>query len=236
LYIVSLSVFFYTLRNTFYIHKNIFQFKEHGDKRLSIDVSMSKRSNNSLFSRSKRGLIVGKSGCGKTTLLLNFLLRTCLDYDNLIVFCKSLFQPEYRILKKALEEGLPKEAIIQLFDNQNKIIHLNLSPINPPEEMAKNQTNTSDIECKFFESASDVVDPRELSPEKKNLIVFDHLLLKKQNKCEAYYTRGRHSNVDCFYLAQNYFRVPRQTIRENANFICLFPQDLKISIIFTMTT
>ena len=35
------------------------------------------------------------------------------------------------------------------------------------------------------------------------------------------------SNVDCFYLAQNYFKLPRQTIRENANFICLFPQDLK---------
>ena len=34
-------------------------------------------------------------------------------------------------------------------------------------------------------------------------------------------------NVDCFYLSQNYFKLPRQTIRENANFICLFPQDLK---------
>ena len=35
------------------------------------------------------------------------------------------------------------------------------------------------------------------------------------------------SNVGCFYLAQNYFKRPRQTTRENANFICLFPQDLK---------
>ena len=56
---------------------------------------------------------------------------------------------------------------------------------------------------------------------------FDDLLLERQNKCEAYYTRRRHSNVDCFYLAQNYFKLPRQTIRENTNFICLFPQDLK---------
>ena len=58
-------------------------------------------------------------------------------------------------------------------------------------------------------------------------MVFDDLLLEKQNKCESYYVRGRHSNVDCFYLAQNYFKLPRQTIRENANLICLFPQDLK---------
>ena len=37
------------------------------------------------------------------TLLLNLLLRPgWLDYNNLCVFGKSLFQPEYRILKKSL--------------------------------------------------------------------------------------------------------------------------------------
>ena len=51
--------------------------------------------------------------------------------------------------------------------------------------------------------------------------------LKNKNICESYYVRGRHSNVDCFYLAQNCFKLPRQTIRENANFICLFPLYLK---------
>ena len=58
-------------------------------------------------------------------------------------------------------------------------------------------------------------------------MIFDYLLLERQNKCECYYIHGRHSNVDCFYLSQNYFKLPRQTIRENANFICLFPQDRK---------
>ena len=51
--------------------------------------------------------------------------------------------------------------------------------------------------------------------------------LKNKNTCESYYVRGRHSNEYCFYLAQNYFKLPRQTIRDNVNFICLFPQDLK---------
>ena len=50
---------------------------------------------------------------------------------------------------------------------------------------------------------------------------------EKQNTCDSYYVRVRYSNVDCFYLAQNNFKLPRQTIRENANFICLFPHDLK---------
>ena len=58
-------------------------------------------------------------------------------------------------------------------------------------------------------------------------MVFDDMLLEKQNTCESYYVRGRHSDVDCFYLAQNYFKLPRQTIRENANFVRLFPEELK---------
>ena len=58
-------------------------------------------------------------------------------------------------------------------------------------------------------------------------MVFDDLLLEKQYTCESYYVRGRHSNVNFFYLAQNYFKLPRQTIRENANFLCLFPKNLK---------
>ena len=58
-------------------------------------------------------------------------------------------------------------------------------------------------------------------------MVFDDLILEKQITCESSYVRGRHSNVYCFYFAQNYFKLPRQTIRENANFIGLFPQDLK---------
>ena len=102
-----------------------------------------------------------------------------------------------------------------------------MCPIWVVEEMAKEIRDKSDVLCNFYQSAEDVPDRRELSSEKKNLMVFDDLLLKKQNTCESYYVRGRHSNVDCFNLAQNYFKLPRQIITENANFICLLPQDLK---------
>ena len=75
-------------------------------KDLSWNESITKRFNNPLLPRSIRGIIVGKSGCCKTTVLLNLLLRPgWLDYDNLCVFGKSLFQPKYRILKKAFEEN-----------------------------------------------------------------------------------------------------------------------------------
>ena len=195
---------------------------------LSWNVNKSKRNNNKLLPKSKRGIIVGKSGCGKTTLLLNLLLRHgWLDYSNLQVLGKSLFQPEYKILKSSFEKKLPKEVILKLFNVQGEIDKLNASPELIIEDISKSWADKADMECKFFETADDVPDPEDLHANKNNLMIFDDLQLTKQNKCENYYIRGRHSNVNCFYLAQNYFLLPKQTIRENTNFICLFPQDDK---------
>ena len=73
-------------------------------------------------------MIIGKSGCSKTTLLINLLLRPgWLDYNNINNFGKNLFQPEYHILKKAFEEKLPKEVVIILFENQSEITDLGIS-------------------------------------------------------------------------------------------------------------
>jgi hypothetical protein len=195
---------------------------------LSWNEHLAKRYNCPLLPRSIRGLLIGKSGCGKMMILLNFLLRPgWLDYNNLNVFGKSLFQPEYRIIKTVFEQKFPKELIVQLFSMRDEITQKNVDPLTVLEEAGRDNALKSDIQCKFYESLEDVPDPNDLDKTKNNLMIFDELQLEKHNTCEKYYIRGRHSNVNCFYLAQNYFRLPRETIRENANFICLFPKDLK---------
>ena len=103
-----------------------------------------------------------------TTLLINLLLCPgWLDYNNINIFGKSLFQPEYHIIKKAFEEKLPKEVIIRLFENQNETIYFCISLTSIVEEMAKEIRDKSDVECNFYQSTEDYLDPRELSSEKK---------------------------------------------------------------------
>jgi len=92
-------------------------------KNLSRNEHIANKNNHPLFPKSLQGLIVGKSDCGKTTLLLNLRLQPgWLDYSKLSVFGKSLFQPEYNILRKGFEEQLPKEMIMRVFENRDEIL------------------------------------------------------------------------------------------------------------------
>jgi hypothetical protein len=110
---------------------------------------------------------------------------------------------------------------------RDEITQKNVDPLTVLEEVGRDNALKSDIQCKFYESSEDVPDPKDLDKTKKYLMIFDDLQLEKQSICQKYYIKGSHSNVACFYLAQNYFRLPRKTIREKVNFICLFPQDLQ---------
>jgi len=135
-------------------------------KNISWNENVTNKSNHPHLLRSLRGLIAGKSGCGKIALLLNLLLQPgWLDYSKLSVFGKSLFQSKYIILKKDFEEQLSKRVIRNLFENQNET----REQISPSvlidvlaQELAKDRLSRSKepVECSFYESADDVPDPK----------------------------------------------------------------------------
>ena len=47
------------------------------------------------------------------------------------------------------------------------------------KEWAKSIKNKSNVKCNFFETPSDVLDPRELNSEDKNLMIFDDFTFRK---------------------------------------------------------
>ena len=157
-------------------------------------------------------------------MIFNLLLQPgWLDYNHLYVFGKSLHQQENKVLRKGLEAGLSKQQISNLFNSQEALG--NISPLTAIEKFSC--ARNGKVRAAFYDDCQDIPDPSALDPMRKNLLLLDDCFLGKQNKAEAYYTRCRHNNCDTIYIAQNYFRLSRHTIRENSNFIILFPQGTK---------
>ena len=73
---------------------------------------------------------------------------------------------------------------------------------------------------------------REISDEMKPLteyenaiIVFDDILSSSNSRLvDQYFIRGRHNDLDVYYLSESYFDLPKGTIRNNSNKIILFNQ------------
>ena len=164
-----------------------------------------------------RALIIGESGCGKTNLLLRMLLMDgWLDYDNLLVFGKSLHQAEYKLIKSGFDKAYNKNEILKLLRKGGGNIDLFIKKLNK-------KRITPIYRAYYFEDSENIPDPKDVAENKKNLFIFDDIMTdSNQSKAEDFYTRGRHNNTSSIYISQNYHRLPRQTIRCNANILILF--------------
>ena len=174
-----------------------------------------------------RCLLIGMSNCGKTCLLLKFLLENhWLDYDNLIFVGNSLFQLKYEIIKEAFSKGLSKDYVRELFNMKNNIKGSGINVFTLIDNVCKKAYNKSKISVTFLESNDEIPDPKNIDKDNKTIVIFDDTMNNKNQEIQkAYFTRGRHSNCCVFYLSQSYFELDRKSIRMNANLLILFELD-----------
>lgn len=74
-----------------------------------------------------------------------------------------------------------------------------------------------------YSDREQIVQPNEARPD--SVFIFDDIACENLNTVRAYFSMGRHSRIDSFFLCQSYTRVPKHLIRDNANLIILFKQD-----------
>ena len=88
----------------------------------------------------------------------------------------------------------------------------------PPEQYTNSKIKIREI--------SDEIKP--LNEYENGIIVFDDVLGSTNSRfIDQFFIRGRHNNLDIYYLSQSYFNLPKRTIRNNSNKIILFNQTLK---------
>lgn len=84
-------------------------------------------------------------------------------------------------------------------------------------------TRVPQINFKEFNDNEEVISPSEALSN--SVFIFDDVVCEKQINIRNYFSMGRHKQIDCFYLSQTYSKIPKQLLRDNANFLIIFKQD-----------
>ena len=71
----------------------------------------------------------------------------------------------------------------------------------------------------------------EIKPIKKykgSVVIFDDMLgARNSSQIDEFFTRGRHEDLDVYFISQSFFGLPRQSIRNNSDRLILFKQTLR---------
>ena len=71
-------------------------------------------------------------------------------------------------------------------------------------------------------------DIKPINKYKGSVVIFDDMLwTKNSSQIDEFFTRGRHEDIDVYYISQSYFALPRQSIRNNSDILILFKQTLR---------
>ena len=117
---------------------------------------------------------------------------------------------------------LNKLQLIRLDDNTRKIHIITRSP----EQYSNTALLTFGIEIDQVKVEEDLED-KSIQDFQNCCVVFDDIMDTSQKLIDPFFTRGRHNDLDVYYLSQSYFDSPKRTIRNNSNIIILFQQTLK---------
>lgn len=171
------------------------------DRKRNIDFTKlcnrkEKKIHSEIFPSSIRMIIAGRSGCGKTNLMINFLLNGDLEYNDVIIYTTTPYQMLYQLLRDYYK------SLQKRFRITNEII-------------------------RFYGPGDDVLNPSELDANRTHIVIFDDVQEERQKVMTDYFCRGRHNNINAFYLCQSLHRIKKHGIRQNANIFILFRQDRK---------
>ena len=162
-----------------------------------------------------RCIITGPSGCGKSVFLTNLVLKIINGYDKFYICSPIRHQGLYQKLLKCFSNYIPIHIIPNILNEEDidEVI----------EEVVNNKEfEKSDTEIETFDSIEELKYPQDY--ENNSIIILDDLNEKEINndKIQAMFKRGRHNNLPIFIISQDYFELPKRTIRANGNIYHIF--------------
>ena len=162
-----------------------------------------------------RCIITGPSNVGKTYFLTNIILNIINEYDKIYIYSPSLHQDLYQRLIKCFSNHIPIHIIPNILNEEDIDIVI--------DEIINNKDfEKSDIEIETYDNIEELKFPQGY--ENNSIIILDDLNEKeiKNDKIQAMFKRGRHNNLSIFIISQDYYELPKKTIRCNGNIYHIF--------------
>ena len=162
-----------------------------------------------------RCIITGPSCSGKSVFLTNLILNIINEYDKIYIYSPSLHQDLYQKLIKCFSKYIPIHIIPNILNEEDIDIVI--------EEIVKNKEfQKSNAEIETYESIEELKFPQEYIDG--GVIILDDLNEKEMNdsRVQAMFKRSRHNNFSIFIISQDYYDLPKRTIRANGNIYHIF--------------
>ena len=162
-----------------------------------------------------RCIITGPSECGKSVFLTNLILNIINEYDKIYIYSPCLHQDLYQKIFKCFSNYIPIHIKPNILNEEDIDIVI--------EEIVKNKDfQKSDTEIETFDNIEKLKFPQDY--ENSSTIILDDLNEKENNKekIQAMFKRGRHNNLCIFIISQDYYELPKRTIRANGNIYHIF--------------
>ena len=160
-------------------------------------------------------IITGPSNVGKSVFLTNLILNIINEFDKIYIYSPSLHQDLYQKLIKCFSKCIPFNIIPNILNEEDIDIVI--------EEIVNNKDfQKSDTEIETFDNIEELKYPQDY--ENNSISILDDLNEKEINndKIQAMFKRGRHNNLSIFIISQDYYELPKKTIRANGNIFHLF--------------
>ena len=151
----------------------------------------------------------------QVSIFNKFFFNIINEYDKIYIYSPSLHQDLYQKLIKCFSNYIPVNIIPNILNEEDIDIVI--------EETVNNKNfEKSDCETQTFDNIEDLKFPQEY--ENNSIIILDDLNEKEisKEKIQAMFKRGRHNNLSIFIISQDYYELPKRTIRCNGNVFHLF--------------
>ena len=162
-----------------------------------------------------RCILTGPSECGKSVFLTSLIINIINKYDKIYIYSPSLHQDLYQKLIKCFSNYIPIHIIPNILNEGDIDVVI--------EEIVKNKDfEKSDSEIETYESMEELNFPQEY--DDGGIFILDDLNEKEMNdpRVQAMFERSRHNILSIFIISQDYYELPKKTIRANGNIYHLF--------------